>query len=77
MRPKHDTTTEGEIPITYRVGTGKDYHPSRRRISLSHSSSSCAAEHFDSDASLESADRRAPNNLKNLPWTMEGDVSER
>ncbi|GFU99568.1 uncharacterized protein TNCV_4082891 [Trichonephila clavipes] len=37
----------------------------------------CAAEHFHSDASLESVDRRAPNNSKNWQWTTEGDVSVR
>ena len=31
-------------------------------------SRSCAAEQFDSDASLEAEDQRAPNNLKNWRW---------
>ncbi|GFW36850.1 hypothetical protein TNCV_4348911 [Trichonephila clavipes] len=39
--------------------------------------SSCAAEQFHSDASLEAVDRRAPNNSKNWQWTKEGDVSTR
>ncbi|GFU57540.1 hypothetical protein TNCV_3637031 [Trichonephila clavipes] len=39
--------------------------------------SSCAAEQFHSDASLELVDRRAPNNSKNWQWTMEGNVSTR
>ncbi|GFT60399.1 hypothetical protein TNCV_4971661 [Trichonephila clavipes] len=36
--------------------------------------SSCAAEQFRSDASLEAVDQRAPNNSKNWQWTTEGDV---
>ncbi|GFV36071.1 uncharacterized protein TNCV_345871 [Trichonephila clavipes] len=39
--------------------------------------SSCTAEQFHSDASLEAVDRRAPNNSKNWQWMMEGDVSVR
>ena len=34
-----------------------------------------AVEQFHSDASLETVDRRAPNNSKIWQWTMEGDVS--
>ncbi|GFX73155.1 transposable element Tcb1 transposase [Trichonephila clavipes] len=37
--------------------------------------SSCAAEKFSSDVSLEAVNRRAPNNLKNWQWTMEDDDS--
>ncbi|GFX40453.1 transposable element Tcb1 transposase [Trichonephila clavipes] len=37
--------------------------------------SSCAAEEFYSDASLEAVDRRAPNNSKNWQWTTEGSLS--
>ncbi|GFY27352.1 uncharacterized protein TNCV_2069721 [Trichonephila clavipes] len=47
----------------------------RRRIFLSRNRSLCAAEQFHSDASLETVDRRAPNNSKNWQWMMEGDVS--
>ncbi|GFW35661.1 hypothetical protein TNCV_4435121 [Trichonephila clavipes] len=39
--------------------------------------SSCAAEQFRSNASLEAVDRRALNNSKNWQWTTEGDVSAR
>ncbi|GFU28784.1 transposable element Tc3 transposase [Trichonephila clavipes] len=39
--------------------------------------SSCVTEQFHSDASLETVDRRAPNNSKNWQWTTEGDVSAR
>ncbi|GFV12190.1 GATOR complex protein NPRL3 [Trichonephila clavipes] len=39
--------------------------------------SSCAAEQFHSDASLEAVDRRALNNSKNWQWTTEGDVCVR
>ncbi|GFV49147.1 uncharacterized protein TNCV_236811 [Trichonephila clavipes] len=39
--------------------------------------SSCAAEPFYNDASLEAADQRAPNNSKNLQWVMKGDVCRR
>ncbi|GFU34169.1 uncharacterized protein TNCV_3199611 [Trichonephila clavipes] len=52
--------------------TGKDYQPLRRRIFLSRNRSSCAAEQFHSEASVE-----APNNSKNWQWTPEGDVSVR
>ncbi|GFV99611.1 integrase catalytic domain-containing protein [Trichonephila clavipes] len=37
--------------------------------------SSCAAEQFLSEASLEVMDRRAPSNSKNWQWKKEGDVS--
>ncbi|GFX42897.1 transposable element Tc1 transposase [Trichonephila clavipes] len=47
----------------------EDYRPSRRMIFLSHNRSSCAAEQFPSDASLEAMDRRAPNNSTNWQWT--------
>ncbi|GFW11547.1 uncharacterized protein TNCV_3810661 [Trichonephila clavipes] len=39
--------------------------------------SSCAAEQFHSDASLEVGNRRALNNSKNWQWMTEGDVSGR
>ena len=65
---------EGEIPRTYGVWTEEDYRPSKRRVFLLHSSSSCAAEQFHSDESLEAMDRRAP---KNWQWMTEGDVSVR
>ncbi|GFU96408.1 transposable element Tcb2 transposase [Trichonephila clavipes] len=45
---------------------------SRRRIFLSRNRSSCVAEQFHSDASLEAVDRPAPNNSKNWQWTTEG-----
>ncbi|GFX90719.1 hypothetical protein TNCV_3195371 [Trichonephila clavipes] len=48
---------------------GEDYRPSRRWIFLSRNRSSCAAEQFYSDASLEAVDLRAPNNSKNWKWT--------
>ncbi|GFU63136.1 hypothetical protein TNCV_3150561 [Trichonephila clavipes] len=53
----------------------KYYWPSKRRIFLSRNRSSCSAEQFHSDTSLETVDRRAPNNSKKWQWTMEGDVS--
>ncbi|GFU87451.1 uncharacterized protein TNCV_2445851 [Trichonephila clavipes] len=49
----------------------EDYRPSRRRIFLSRNRSSCAAEQFHSDTSLEAVDRRAPNNSKNWQRTTE------
>ncbi|GFW57737.1 hypothetical protein TNCV_2926561 [Trichonephila clavipes] len=39
--------------------------------------SSCAAEQFHSDASLEAVERRAPNNSENWQWMTEDDVSAR
>ncbi|GFV01069.1 hypothetical protein TNCV_1009901 [Trichonephila clavipes] len=54
----------------------EDYRPSRRRIFLSRNWSSCAAEQFHSDESLEAVDQRAPNNSKNWQWTVEGDCKE-
>ncbi|GFV30276.1 uncharacterized protein TNCV_97511 [Trichonephila clavipes] len=76
VRPKYvSTTKQGEIPTTYGVSTGEDCRPSRRKIFLPHNRSSCAAEQFHSDASLEALNRRAPNNSKNWQWTTEGEVS--
>ncbi|GFY19745.1 HTH_Tnp_Tc3_2 domain-containing protein [Trichonephila clavipes] len=43
---------------------GEDYQPSRRMNFLSCNRSSCAEEQFHRDASLETVDRRAPNNQK-------------
>ncbi|GFU95420.1 uncharacterized protein TNCV_4787551 [Trichonephila clavipes] len=56
---------------------GDDYRSSRRRILISRNSSSCAAEQFHNDASLEEVEQQAPNNSKNWQWTMEGNVSVR
>ncbi|GFT66895.1 mariner Mos1 transposase [Trichonephila clavipes] len=67
----------GEIPTTYATLEREDYRPSRRRVGLSRNRSSCRAEQFHSDASLEAVDPRAPNNSKNWLWMMEGDVSPR
>ena len=67
MSPKYAFTTKGErIPTIYGVWTGEDYRPSGRRIFLSRHWSSYfyAAKQFQSDASLEAMDRRAPNNSK-------------
>ncbi|GFY11496.1 uncharacterized protein TNCV_3183341 [Trichonephila clavipes] len=56
---------------------GEDHRPSRRRIFQSRNRSSCAAEQFHSDTSLEAVDRQAPNNSKNWQWMKEGNVSAR
>ncbi|GFV76788.1 uncharacterized protein TNCV_4730081 [Trichonephila clavipes] len=53
------------------------YRPSKRKIFLLCNRSSCAAEQFHNDVSLEAVHRRAPNNSKNWQWTTEGDVSAR
>ncbi|GFV78040.1 hypothetical protein TNCV_1941 [Trichonephila clavipes] len=42
----------------------EDYRPSRGRNFLLHNRSSCAAEQFHSDTSLEAVNRRAPSNSK-------------
>ena len=59
----------------YGVWTGKDYYLSRRRIFLSRSSRSRAAELLHSDGSLEAVDRRAPKNLINWQQMTEDNVS--
>ena len=76
MRSKYTSMMEEEEILTiYRVWTEEDYQLSRRRIFLLCKSSSCAAEQFHSDVSLEAVEWRVPNNLKNWQWTREGDVS--
>ncbi|GFX29849.1 uncharacterized protein TNCV_4749781 [Trichonephila clavipes] len=52
---------------------GEDQRPSRRNIFLSRNMSSCAAEHFHSDASVEAVDRRAQIISKTWQWLTEGD----
>ena len=46
-------------------------------FSYSANTSSCAAEQFHSDASMEAVDRRAPKNSKNWQWETEGVVNAR
>ena len=71
----HASKTEKEKNLTtYGVWTREDYRSSKRRIFLSRNSSLCATEQFHSDASLETVDQRAPNNLKNRQWTAEAYV---
>ena len=66
MRPKYASTMEeGEIPLTYEVLSGKNYHPLRRGIFLSQNSGLCVVEQFHSDASFEAVNRQAPNDSKN------------
>ena len=76
MRPKYASTKEeGEISTTYGIWTREDFQPSRRRIFLLRYSSSCAAEQYHSDASLEAVDWQVSNNSKKWQMMMEADIS--
>ena len=58
------TTEEGNISTIFGVWKEESHWHSRRKIFLSRNISSCAAEQFIGDASLEPVNRRVLNNSK-------------